>query len=283
MAVDTREKYGRKFAGRLATIERLALPAGDYGAVVDDEVVAVVDRKTLENLATSISDGSLSFLSPMARCPSRCSDWPRWPGRPRSRGPLPGSVPDPTGPWLVAGRHDGPPGGPLPRRSDHLAGSGVNAPIVEGFVRAGFRKLVVDPPRLLVIVEAGQILDVGHVAGTEPPWLGGHPAFDRPGFVLIATSLRAGSSGELDPPSHRNTSAVDRRWSRASVPALLARHTGGLRSDPAGTPGSDRAPSQGRQLTEHVENPSRGRSQHGVSHHSPLSLRRAAAAISAPV
>jgi ERCC4 domain len=61
MAVDTREKYGWKFAGRLATIERRALPAGDYGAVVDDEVVAVVERKTLENLATSLSDGSLSF------------------------------------------------------------------------------------------------------------------------------------------------------------------------------------------------------------------------------
>jgi ERCC4-type nuclease len=74
MAVDTREKYGRKFGGRLATIERPALPAGDYGAVVDDEVVAVVERKTLENLATSISDGSLSFqMQRLAEVPGRPS------------------------------------------------------------------------------------------------------------------------------------------------------------------------------------------------------------------
>src|SRR5262249_56229755 len=59
--IDTREKYGWKFPGRLTTIERRALPAGDYGAIVEDEVVAVVERKTIENLATSLSDGTLSF------------------------------------------------------------------------------------------------------------------------------------------------------------------------------------------------------------------------------
>jgi hypothetical protein len=42
-------------------IERRALPAGDYGAIVGGSVVAVVERKTLANLATSLSDGSLSF------------------------------------------------------------------------------------------------------------------------------------------------------------------------------------------------------------------------------
>lgn len=61
VAVDTREKYGWKFAGRDITIERRALPAGDYAAIVDDAVTAVVERKTLENLATSLSDGTLAF------------------------------------------------------------------------------------------------------------------------------------------------------------------------------------------------------------------------------
>ena len=61
IAVDSREKYGWKFAGRPVVLERRALPAGDYGAVVGDEVIAVVERKTLENLATSLSDGTLSF------------------------------------------------------------------------------------------------------------------------------------------------------------------------------------------------------------------------------
>ncbi|OLC39914.1 MAG: hypothetical protein E6I11_04260 [Chloroflexi bacterium] len=61
IAIDTREKYGWKFAGRPLAIERRALPAGDYAAIVDEGVVAVVERKTLENLATSLSDGGLAF------------------------------------------------------------------------------------------------------------------------------------------------------------------------------------------------------------------------------
>jgi hypothetical protein len=61
VVVDTREKYGWKFANRLVTTERRALPAGDYGALVEDRVVAIVERKTLANLATSLSDGSLAF------------------------------------------------------------------------------------------------------------------------------------------------------------------------------------------------------------------------------
>ena len=61
VAVDNREKYGWKFASRPVTIERRTLPAGDYGAIADGAVVAVVERKTLENLATSLSDGTLAF------------------------------------------------------------------------------------------------------------------------------------------------------------------------------------------------------------------------------
>ena len=61
VAIDTREKYGWKFAGRSVAIVHRALPAGDYAAVSDETVVAVVERKTLENLATSLSDGGLAF------------------------------------------------------------------------------------------------------------------------------------------------------------------------------------------------------------------------------
>ena len=42
IAVDSREKYGWKFSARPVTIERRALPAGDYGLVVAGEVVALV-------------------------------------------------------------------------------------------------------------------------------------------------------------------------------------------------------------------------------------------------
>jgi ERCC4-type nuclease len=61
IALDTREKYGWRFAGREVRLEHRALPAGDYAAIADGEVVAVVERKTLADLATSLSNGSLAF------------------------------------------------------------------------------------------------------------------------------------------------------------------------------------------------------------------------------
>src|SRR5260370_24697391 len=65
IAVDSREKYGWRFAGRPVTIERRALPAGDYGAIVGGAGVAVVERKTLANLPSALSEGTLGL--PMAR------------------------------------------------------------------------------------------------------------------------------------------------------------------------------------------------------------------------
>ncbi|MFN2464437.1 MAG: ERCC4 domain-containing protein [Candidatus Dormibacteria bacterium] len=61
ITVDTREKYGWRFATREVTIERRALRAGDYAAVIGESVLAVVERKTMENLANSLSDGTLAF------------------------------------------------------------------------------------------------------------------------------------------------------------------------------------------------------------------------------
>jgi hypothetical protein len=70
IAIDTREKYGWKFADRALAIERRTLPAGDYAAIVGHAVVAAIERKTLENLATSLSDGSLAFqLQRLAQLP----------------------------------------------------------------------------------------------------------------------------------------------------------------------------------------------------------------------
>lgn len=61
VAVDSREKYGWRFEGRAITIERRALSAGDYAAIINGREVAAVERKTLDNLASSLSDGSLGF------------------------------------------------------------------------------------------------------------------------------------------------------------------------------------------------------------------------------
>lgn len=61
VVVDTREKYGWRFAGRELTLQRRALPVGDYAVAVGARIVGLVERKTLENLATSLSDGTLAF------------------------------------------------------------------------------------------------------------------------------------------------------------------------------------------------------------------------------
>jgi hypothetical protein len=60
--VDTRERYPYRFAKQQATTERRALPSGDYG-VADDEgdIVAVVERKSLADLAKRLVDGSFAY------------------------------------------------------------------------------------------------------------------------------------------------------------------------------------------------------------------------------
>jgi hypothetical protein len=61
VAVDTREKYGWRLADRSVSVVRRPLSCGDYAVLVEDRVVAVVERKTLEDLANSLSNGTLAF------------------------------------------------------------------------------------------------------------------------------------------------------------------------------------------------------------------------------
>ncbi len=71
IAIDTRERYPYRFDGRVVTTERMALPAGDYAIVAEGDPIACVERKTLENLATSLSDGTLAFqVQRLAEVPS---------------------------------------------------------------------------------------------------------------------------------------------------------------------------------------------------------------------
>jgi hypothetical protein len=61
ICVDTRERRGYTFRAHGVAIERKALSVGDYAVFVDDHVAAVVERKTVEDFATAIVDGSLNF------------------------------------------------------------------------------------------------------------------------------------------------------------------------------------------------------------------------------
>lgn len=62
LAVDLGERYPWRFAGRDATTERRRLPVGDYALVKDDEVVAVVERKTPADLAHAAVGGQLGLV-----------------------------------------------------------------------------------------------------------------------------------------------------------------------------------------------------------------------------
>jgi ERCC4 domain len=68
--IDTRERYPYKFAQQQASTERQALPAGDYGIAHDDEIIAVVERKSLHDLVRRLIDGQLTYaLADMASLP----------------------------------------------------------------------------------------------------------------------------------------------------------------------------------------------------------------------
>jgi hypothetical protein len=61
IVVDTRERYPFRFNGRGVTTTRGALAAGDYGVGNPQSPAAAVERKTLEDFVTSLSDGTLAF------------------------------------------------------------------------------------------------------------------------------------------------------------------------------------------------------------------------------
>jgi hypothetical protein len=61
IVVDTAEKYPYTFNGQQASTTRRRLPAGDYAVLLDEQVVAAVERKTLEDLAGSLLSGKLTY------------------------------------------------------------------------------------------------------------------------------------------------------------------------------------------------------------------------------
>lgn len=59
IVVDSRERYAWKFETQQATTSRRALVVGDYAVEVEGEVVGVVERKKLTEIAGNVVDGSL--------------------------------------------------------------------------------------------------------------------------------------------------------------------------------------------------------------------------------
>ena len=61
IVVDTREKYAWKFGHQQASTVKRALPVGDYGMFVEDELIAVVERKGLGDLSAALSGGRMAY------------------------------------------------------------------------------------------------------------------------------------------------------------------------------------------------------------------------------
>jgi len=68
--VDTAEKYAYGFRHQQATTTRMRLPAGDYAVAIEAEIVAAVERKTVDDLASSLLTGRLTYaLAELAALP----------------------------------------------------------------------------------------------------------------------------------------------------------------------------------------------------------------------
>jgi hypothetical protein len=71
--VDSHERYPWTFTGQQATTRRQALPAGDYGVLRDGRLVAVVERKSLVDLVTTLTTGKLRYLLADLACVPRAA------------------------------------------------------------------------------------------------------------------------------------------------------------------------------------------------------------------
>jgi ERCC4-type nuclease len=59
IVADTRERYAWKFERQQVTLVKRALAVGDYAVEFDGELLGVVERKKLAELASDVVDGSL--------------------------------------------------------------------------------------------------------------------------------------------------------------------------------------------------------------------------------
>jgi hypothetical protein len=59
--VDSHERYAYKFSGKQVTVIRKALACGDYGVERDGRLVASVERKSLQDLVSSLQNSHLRF------------------------------------------------------------------------------------------------------------------------------------------------------------------------------------------------------------------------------
>ncbi|WP_131104620.1 ERCC4 domain-containing protein [Ornithinimicrobium sufpigmenti] len=62
IVVDSHERYPWRFEHQQASTTRRALPAGDYGVMAGDQLVASVERKSLQDLVSTLTSGRMRYL-----------------------------------------------------------------------------------------------------------------------------------------------------------------------------------------------------------------------------
>ncbi|CQD24016.1 ERCC4-type nuclease [Mycobacterium lentiflavum] len=61
IVIDSHERYAYRFSGQQVSTIRQALPCGDYGLIVDGQLIASVERKSLADLVASLTSGKLRY------------------------------------------------------------------------------------------------------------------------------------------------------------------------------------------------------------------------------
>ncbi|MGV0872062.1 ERCC4 domain-containing protein [Mycolicibacterium sp. XJ879] len=61
IVIDSHERYAYRFGTQQVSTVQRALPCGDYGLVVDGQLVASVERKSLADLVSSLTSGKLRY------------------------------------------------------------------------------------------------------------------------------------------------------------------------------------------------------------------------------
>jgi hypothetical protein len=70
IVVDTKVRYAWSFSDQQAVVRRQSLPAGDYAVLVDGTAIAAVERKSLQDLVSSLTTGKLKYqLTDLAAVP----------------------------------------------------------------------------------------------------------------------------------------------------------------------------------------------------------------------
>ncbi|WP_461666225.1 ERCC4 domain-containing protein [Gordonia sputi] len=62
IVVDTRERYAYKFSAQQAGVDKRSLPAGDYAVFDGETLVAAAERKSIEDLSSSLLSGKLTYV-----------------------------------------------------------------------------------------------------------------------------------------------------------------------------------------------------------------------------